>query len=96
MDTFINEEMRPRTERVFAILRDLAGAGLSLEQLAWLSTSIMAQCLHFSQNRSIVERLHPVLTGYHEQIDLLAERITDFSVPAIQAAGRKARTAVNP
>ena len=38
-----------------------------------------------------------MLVGYHERIDLLAERITEFSVPAIQAAGRKARAAAaNP
>ena len=91
LDEFINEDLRPRTERVFAILRDLAGADLPREQLAWLSTSIKAQCLHFTQNRAIIERLHPSLIGYHEHVDLLAERITEFSVPAIQAAGRKAR-----
>ena len=93
LDAFIDEEMRPRSERVFAILRALAGADLPREQLAWLSTSIMAQCLHFSQNRSVIERIHPSLAGYHARIDLLAEHITDFSVPAIQAAGRKARAA---
>ena len=96
LDEFINEGMRPRTERMFAILRDLAGADLSREVMAWLSVSIIAQCLHFSQNRPIIERIHPSLAGYHERIDQLAEHITDFSVPAVLAAGRKARAAANP
>ena len=97
LDEFINEGMRPRTQRMFGILRDLARADLTREQLAWLSSSIMAQCLHFSQNRAIIERIHPSLAGYHQHVDLLAARITEFSVPAIQAAGRKARAAAaNP
>ena len=93
LDELIEGGMRTRTERLFAILRDLAGGDLPPEKLSWLSCSIMGQCVHYAQNRPIIERLHPVLAGYQKRIDQLAEHITEFSIPAVQAAGRKARAA---
>lgn len=95
LDELIEGGMRERSERLLALLRELAGTDLPRETLSWLACSMMGQCLHFAQNRPVIERLHPLLTGYHERIDVLTDRITDFVVPAVQAAARKARAAAN-
>lgn len=84
------EGMRARNERLKAIVCDLAGVALPPQKLALFCCSIMGQCIHHAQNRAVVERIHPVLSGYHDRINLLAEHITEFSVPAIKEAGRAA------
>lgn len=88
----IMDGMRARSERLKTILRDLAGADLPTEKLALMCCSIMGQCIHYSQSRTVIERIHPVLDGIHERIDALAGHITEFSTPAVKQAGRRAVT----
>jgi len=89
LDTLI-EGMRARSVRLKAILCDLAGTVLPPAALALFCCSVMGQCIHHAQNRAVIERIHPVLDGYHERIDRLAAHITEFSAPAIEQAGRAA------
>ena len=84
------EGMRARSERLKSILRDLAGGPLPPRKMALFCTSIIGQCIHHAQNRPVIVRIYPVLEGYHERIDLLAEHITEFSAPAVEQAGHAA------
>ena len=90
LDQLIDEGMGARSKRLQAIVRDLAGVRLAPPKLSLICCSIMGQCVHYAQNRPVIERIYPVLAGYHERIDLLAEHITDFSAPAVEQAGRHA------
>ena len=88
LNRVIEENIRPRCDCLRGILRDMAGVELPREKLTLLANSVMGQCLHYSQNGPVIRRLFPELADYAARIDLLAEHITDFTLPGVRQAGR--------
>lgn len=85
LDRLVEETIRPMTRTLRAILRDLAGARLAEDRLDLLCGSVLGQCLYYSQCRPMIERCLPGfgLDG-PEDIERLADHITDFSLTAIR------------
>ncbi len=91
LDQVIDENIRPRCAFLQRILCDLAGVELPAEPLILLHNSVVAQCMIYSQNGVVIERLFPQLKDYSRQIPLLTDHITAFTIPAVRQAGRTAR-----
>ena len=90
LDQLIEANIRPRSDFLRGILCELAGAELPAEKLILLNNSVFAQCLHYSQNRVVIERLYPQLSDCSRHIQLLTDHITAFTIPAVRQAGRAA------
>lgn len=91
LDRLVDETIRPMTSVLRAILRDLAGPALDGEQLNLLCGSILGQCLYYSQCRPMIERCLPAFSlNRPEDVERLADHISEFSLPAIRRAGKAA------
>jgi AcrR family transcriptional regulator len=94
-DVLIREAIRPRFERLLAILRRFCPEAQE-RKLHALAFSVIGQCLHYKMARPIAERL--VGPGGVEALDLeyLTEHITTFCLaalgylPPLNAAGEAA------
>ena len=76
--------IRPRFLQLVDIVRDLAGPQASDLALRLCAESIMGQCIHFVHGRAIIEQLIPELDDTPEDIEIIAEHITEFSLAAIR------------
>jgi AcrR family transcriptional regulator len=94
-DVLIREAIRPRFERLAAILRRFCpeAEGRKIHALAF---SVIGQCLHYKMARSIAERLIGPDGMAALDLDYLTEHITTFClaalgcVPPLDAAGEPA------
>jgi AcrR family transcriptional regulator len=84
LDIIVESHIRPRSEKLRRILRELAGIPLTNEQESLFSASVMAQCLYYRQNYAVVERLHPNLLKRKDPISYIAKHITQFSLAAVK------------
>ena len=84
LDIIVESHIRPRSEKLRGILRELAGIPLTSEQESLFSASVMAQCLYYRQNYAVVERLHPNLLKRKDPITYIAKHITQFSLAAVK------------
>ncbi len=84
LDSLVNEQIRPNSERLKAIVRELIGAEINGEEL-WLCTfSIAAQWLFYFHCGQVVKRLNPDQRFGPQEIERLAGHITKFSVAALK------------
>jgi len=80
----IEEEFRPKVDRLGKILRELTDGRLSDEELARAGASIISQCVFYRQNRPVVLHLYPDLMGAGDHIGKLAAHITEFSLGGLE------------
>ena len=84
LDSLVNEQIRPNSERLKGIARELIGAEINGEEL-WLCTfSIVAQWLFYFHCGQVVKRLNPDQRFGPQEIERLADHITRFSVAALK------------
>ena len=81
-ETLVREVIRPKFERLMAILR-LACPGLDERRLTASAFSIIGQCLHYKMARPIAERLIGNENLAAMDLDYLAEHIAGFSLAAL-------------
>ncbi|MBV9658653.1 MAG: CerR family C-terminal domain-containing protein [Verrucomicrobia bacterium] len=91
LDSLVEESMRPRCETLAAILRALTGNRLPRAQHNRIGLSIVGQCLIYSQNRALIERLFPPAPAAANQVDALADHIAQFSLGGIAALLNQAK-----
>jgi len=84
LDLIVEQNIRPRSEMVAGILRELLGAAATPERVARCKLSIIGQCLIYYSGRHVVERLHPEYAVNADRIDAVAQHITEFSLAAIE------------
>ena len=80
----IDEVFRPNCRWLSALLQELGGGRFDAEQLEYLTTSVLGQCVFYRQNRPIIQSISPELLGRDGLVDRLARHITDFSLAAIR------------
>ena len=83
LDALINAQIRPNSERLKAIVRELIGTEVDEQELWRCTFSIAAQWLFYFHNGQIVKRLNPDQRFGPEDIERLADHITRFSIAAL-------------
>jgi hypothetical protein len=86
LDSLVEKCIRPDCLELQSILRELTGSRLPEDRVFLLSSSVVAQCLFFLQNRPIIERLSPLYATQPPSVEELVEHIHSFSLAAIRAA----------
>jgi TetR/AcrR family transcriptional regulator, regulator of cefoperazone and chloramphenicol sensitivity len=74
---------RPLTTQLVEIVKELAGPKMSQKKAIFIACGIIAQCLFFTRDRSLMQRLYPGLDVLHNP-KKLATRIADFALGAIR------------
>jgi hypothetical protein len=85
----VEKTIRPMSEKLAAIVRELLGAGMSDEQVRLCQLSIIGQCLHYRNARPVIQRLFPQQQFGPEDIKVLADHITRFSLIALRGLAQK-------
>lgn len=84
LDMVVESTIRPKTANLRKILRKIWGGPLGEKQEFFMSASIMGQCIHYRQNRAVLERLNAELYKGKDAIDRISKHITAFSVAALR------------
>ena len=84
LDDLVNERIRPNHERLKTIVHDLIGKEVDDEVLRACAFSIAAQCFFYFHYRPVIARLYPHLKLDPQEIERLAEHITNFSLAALK------------
>ncbi len=87
LDMVVERFIRPRFNLLVGIVRELAGNDTPLDRAQLCAQSIVSQCVHFHRGRPIIIRLMPHLTYSRQDMDALAEHITQFCLRAIRNLG---------
>jgi AcrR family transcriptional regulator len=78
------ETMRPTTELLRQIIRELLPDGTN-EQIRRASLSVIGQMVFYHHCRPVIDKLYPDVCYSREEIDKLAEHVTEFSLAAIDS-----------
>ncbi|MFM8470882.1 MAG: DUF1956 domain-containing protein, partial [Limisphaerales bacterium] len=89
LDDIVVERIRPQAQHLGGILRELLGGVPDPETVRLYSFSVVSQCLFYHHCQPVVCRLFPEQKFTSEQIEHLADHITNFSLAAIQASSRR-------
>ena len=84
LDSLINEQIRPNSERLKAIVRELIGVEIDEQELWRCTFSIAAQWLFYFHCGQVVKRLNPDQRFDRQELERLADHITKFSVAALK------------
>lgn len=80
------KNIKPRAQMLQAIVRRLIGEGVSDRVVQMCAASIVGQCLLYHKSKAMMEHLMPALPlNDGENIELLSEHITRFSLEAMRA-----------
>jgi TetR/AcrR family transcriptional regulator, regulator of cefoperazone and chloramphenicol sensitivity len=88
LDSLVANIIRPLEQRLRAIVRELLGPGATEEQIRFCQLSIIGQCLHHRHAQPVIQRLFPDQQYGPENLDVLADHITQFSLQALQGLAR--------
>jgi AcrR family transcriptional regulator len=83
LDVIVNENIRPRSEMLAGIIRELLGPAASEERVVRCKFSIIGQCLIYLSGRHVLERLHPEYAAREASAEGIVKHVTDFSLAAI-------------
>jgi len=84
LDSLVKEQIRPNSERLKAIVRELIGEEINDEELWHCTFSIAAQWLFYFHCGQVVKRLNPDQRFGRQELERLADHITEFSVAALK------------
>ncbi len=84
LDSLVNGQIRPNSERLRALVRELIGREIDEQELWRCAFSIAAQWLFYFHCGQVVKRLNPNQRFDTEELDRLAGHITKFSVSALK------------
>jgi AcrR family transcriptional regulator len=84
LDSLVNGQIRPNSERLRALTRELVGMEIDEQELWRCTFSIAAQWLFYFHCGQIIKRLNPGQQFGPQDLDRLADHITKFSVAALK------------
>ena len=85
----IDDVFQPQLETLTAIMRALLVGPVSRAQLRLCAWSIFGQCLFYRHSRVVIDRMQPEQKFDAEEIERLADHITEFSLGALKELARK-------
>lgn len=75
---------RPLTTQLVGIVKELAGPEMTQGEAIFIACGIISQCLFFTRDRSLMQRLYPGLDVLHDP-EKLARRIADYALGTIRS-----------
>jgi TetR/AcrR family transcriptional regulator, regulator of cefoperazone and chloramphenicol sensitivity len=84
-DIILAETIRPMSQRINGIVKDLLGPGASEQTVRDCAMSVAGQCCFYRHAQEMIRRLNPELAQTPETIEHLSGHITRFSLAAIDA-----------
>jgi AcrR family transcriptional regulator len=84
LNTLVECMIVPMSRKLGAIVRELLGTAVTDERVHRCQISIIGQCLHFRNARPVIQRIFPEQQYTPEDIALMAEHITRFSLSALK------------
>lgn len=89
LDDLVEGMIRPLSEKLGAIVRELLGAGAHEDRVRLCQISIIGQCVHHRNARPVIERLFPQQKYGPEDIQALVDHIARFSLSALKGLSRE-------
>jgi hypothetical protein len=84
LDALVTNVIRPMEQRLKSIVLELLGPDAPDEQVRLCQISIISQCLHHRQAQPVIQRLFPQQQYGPENLETLADHITQFSLQALR------------
>lgn len=84
LDRLVTESIRPNSQQLAAILRDLVGPTISEASLRLTGMSIVGQILFYCHCQPVLKRLFPDTSFDSGQLEMLTQHITRFSLAALR------------
>ncbi len=84
LDMLIDNEIRPRSQMVRAIIREIVGAAPTDHEVWLCCFSIVSQCFFYHHSRQVIQRLHPDIRLDLSALDELADHVWRFSLSALR------------
>ena len=84
LDKIVQEAIAPMHEFLGKLVREIVGDKISEKQLLYFVCGIFGQCLYYRHSQPVLQRLHPNLHYGHQEIEAIAEHITEFSLAGIK------------
>ena len=81
----VEREIRPRSDVLIGIIREMLGPRATEEQLRHCSLSVVSQSVFHKLAAPVIRTLHPEQTYTAEDLDRLANHIADFSLAGIRS-----------
>ncbi|NLX12365.1 MAG: CerR family C-terminal domain-containing protein [Phycisphaerales bacterium] len=87
LDMVVDKFIRPRFRLLGEIVRGLMDEQVSQQQVELCVQSIIGQCVHLVNSRAVTSRLMPYLTYTPEDLERMAEHVSEFSLCALRQMG---------
>lgn len=84
-DVLMSETVRPMSNRLNGIVRELLGPRASEQAVRDCGWSVAGQCCFYRHAHEMIHRLYPDQKNTPQQIEHIAEHVTKFSLAAIDA-----------
>ena len=84
LDIVVESIILPMAKKLGAIVRELLGTPVSDDLVHRCQISIISQCLHYRNARPVIQRLFPEQQYSPENIAMMADHITRFSLSALR------------
>lgn len=92
LDTLVENEIRPVSEQLEAIIRELLQTQVDSKLIQLCARSIVAQCIFYYHARPVINRLYPEQKYGLKDIEQVADHITRFSLCALKGLKKQLRT----
>ncbi len=96
LDALVKEEIRPLSDTLQGIIRELLGRSATQEHVRLCGLSVVGQCLFHHHCRPVLARLHPKMQPGPQAVQALAGHITRFSLAALAAARTTSTETIKP
>jgi hypothetical protein len=84
LDMVVERFIRPRSRLLMGIVREIVGEDVPQEKVELCALSIVGQCIHVVHGRPIITRLYPDLCYSQDDIERLANHVSQFCLAALQ------------
>jgi hypothetical protein len=83
LDGLVQESIRPQAQALAGMVRELLGTGAEDRMVQRVMFSVVGQCMFYRNCQAVIVRLTPGWTCGTEEIESIANHITEFSLAAI-------------
>ena len=89
LDVIVEEAIRPLSQELEMIIRELLGAEADDEMVRLSMLSVVSQCGFYHHSKAVISRLYPMQKFGSHDIERLARHITEFSLAAMKSLAKE-------